>query len=77
MDFCIVHVMVLEKAGVSVTLLLRGPSDLRLRPPYTHTVVIFGPGVLCELQVLIEPFLLLGKLSSLLHAHHSPSASPH
>lgn len=29
--------MVLEKAGVSVTLLLRGPSDLRLCPPYTHT----------------------------------------
>lgn len=35
--------MVLEKAGVSVTLLLRGPNDLRLRLPYTHTVVIFGP----------------------------------
>lgn len=81
MDLCTIHIMVLEKAGGSVTLLLRGLIAC-LRLP--RTVVVFGPGILCGPQVLMVPFLLLttgqpllGKLSSLLHAYHGPFVCPH
>lgn len=70
MGFCVIHVMVLEKAGVSVTLGSEAPVILDCPPP-PRPVVVFGPGVLCGLQVLIAPFLipttgqsLLEKLSS-------------